>query len=144
AQAQGALKDSEQQKVVTTQENNTTVIKIEPTNPEVVYVPSYNPTVVYGAWPYPAYPPVYMPPPYGYGIGAGVATGLAFGVGVAATSAMWGGFAWGHHDVDINVNRYNSVNSNRQLNRNQTSWTRNNQNRISSARGNTRYNQTLN
>ena len=34
-------------------ENNTTIIKIEPTNPEVVYVPTYNPTVVYGAWPYP-------------------------------------------------------------------------------------------
>jgi len=32
----------------------TTIIKIEPTNPEVVYVPSYNPTVVYGPWPYPA------------------------------------------------------------------------------------------
>src|SRR6185436_2796162 len=35
----------------------TTIIKIEPSNPEVVYVPTYNPTVVYGAWPYPAYPP---------------------------------------------------------------------------------------
>ena len=41
------------------------MIKIEPTNPEVVYVPTYNPTVVYGAWPYPAYPPyAYYPPGY--------------------------------------------------------------------------------
>ncbi len=34
-----------------------TIITIEPTNPQVVYVPTYNPTVVYGAWPYSAYPP---------------------------------------------------------------------------------------
>jgi hypothetical protein len=63
AQAQGNLKDTKEQKVVETTENNTTVIKIEPTNPEVVYVPTYNPTVVYGAWPYPAYPPYYYYPP---------------------------------------------------------------------------------
>ena len=43
--------------------STTTVIKIEPTNPEVVYVPTYNPTVVYGSWPYPAYPPYYYYPP---------------------------------------------------------------------------------
>ena len=41
----------------------TTVIKIEPAKPEVVYVPTYNPTVVYGAWPYPSYPPYYYYPP---------------------------------------------------------------------------------
>jgi hypothetical protein len=65
AQAQGTLKDTQEQKVVSTTENNTTVIKIEPTNPEVVYVPTYNPTVVYGSWPYPAYPPyAYYPPGY--------------------------------------------------------------------------------
>src|SRR4030095_13166568 len=63
AVSQGSLKDSKEQKVVTTQENNTTIIKIEPTNPEVVYVPTYNPTVVYGAWPYPAYPPDSSHPP---------------------------------------------------------------------------------
>ncbi|HAJ4384088.1 TPA: DUF3300 domain-containing protein, partial [Escherichia coli] len=28
-----------------------TVIKIEPADPQVVYVPSYNPSTVYGAWP---------------------------------------------------------------------------------------------
>ena len=70
AVAQGNLKDSKEQKVTTTTENNQTVIKIEPTNPEVVYVPTYNPTVVYGTWPYPAYPPYYYPPP-GYVAGGG-------------------------------------------------------------------------
>src|SRR5688572_12971295 len=68
AVAQGTLKDSNEQKVVTETQSTTTIIRIEPANPEVVYVPTYNPTVVYGAWPYPAYPPYYWyPPGYGYG-----------------------------------------------------------------------------
>ncbi len=106
AQAQGALKDSEQQKVVTTQENNTTVIKIEPTNPEVVYVPTYNPTVVYGAWPYPAYPPYYYYPP-GYVAGGAL---LGFTAGVIVGGALWGNCNWGRGDVNVNVNRYNNFN----------------------------------
>ena len=57
AASEGNLKDSKEQKVITEKVESTTIIKIEPTNPEVVYVPTYNPTVVYGAWPYPAYPP---------------------------------------------------------------------------------------
>ncbi len=106
ASAQGALKDTKEQKVITTQENNTTVIKIEPTNPEVVYVPSYNPTVVYGAWPYPAYPPYYWYPP-GYVAGGAL---LGFTAGVIVGGALWGGVGWGRGDVDINVNRYNNFN----------------------------------
>ena len=106
AQAQGSLKDSEEQKVVTTQENNTTVIKIEPTNPEVVYVPTYNPTVVYGAWPYPAYPPYYYYPP-GYVAGGAL---LGFTAGVIVGGALWGNCNWGRGDVNINVNRYNNFN----------------------------------
>ena len=53
ASAQGNLKESKEQKVITEQVAQQTVIKIEPADPQVVYVPSYNPTVVYGAWPYP-------------------------------------------------------------------------------------------
>jgi hypothetical protein len=63
ALAEGNLKSGKEQKITTDQEAGTTVIKIEPTNPEVVYVPVYNPTVVYGVWPYPAYPPYYYYPP---------------------------------------------------------------------------------
>ncbi len=106
AQAQGSLKDSEQQKVVTAQENNTTVIKIEPANPEVVYVPTYNPTVVYGAWPYPSYPPYYYYPP-GYVAGGAL---LGFTAGVIVGGALWGNCNWGRGDVNINVNRYNNFN----------------------------------
>jgi hypothetical protein len=143
AQDAGQLKSDEHQQVAVEQvAPEQTVIRIEPTQAGVVYVPSYNPQVVYGAWPYPAYPPTYLPPPYGYGIAAGVATGLAFGVGVGVTRALWGGFNWGHHDVNINTNRYNNINTNRQLSANQNSWRRNNQARINNARANTGYRQT--
>ena len=108
AQAAGNLKTNEQQKVVVEQ----STIQIVPANPQVVYVPTYNPTVVYGAWPYPAYPPVYVPPPPGYAVASGLAAGLAFGAGVAVANSLWGGFNWNTHDVNINVNRYNNINVN--------------------------------
>jgi len=41
-------------------------IMIEPVTPNVVYVPFYNPADAYGVWPYPDYPPAYIPPPVGY------------------------------------------------------------------------------
>ena len=131
AQKTGSLKSSEQQKVIVEQAPQTqqTVIAIEPTNPQVVYVPAYNPAVVYGVWPYPAYPPYFYPPPAYYYPGAALATGIAFGVGVAATAALWGNCNWGRGDVDINVNRFNSVNVNRQLNASQTSFQHNAANR---------------
>jgi Protein of unknown function (DUF3300) len=104
AQANDSLKTNEQQKVVV--ENN--YITIEPANPQVIYVPTYQPTVVYGAWPYPAYPPYY--PPYWATPGAAFVRGVAWGAGVAAGAALWGGFNWNHGDVNINVNRYNNFN----------------------------------
>ena len=138
AQKAGNLKSNEQQKIVTkevpveapaqstastqpaaTTTTNTTVIEIQPSNPETVYVPAYNPTTVYGTWAYPSYPPPYWPPsPYyypGYVPGAALMTGIAFGIGVAAIGSCWGGFGWGHGDVDINVNKYNSINRNNQI-----------------------------
>lgn len=41
-------------------------IMIEPASPDIVYVPLYNPADAYGVWPYPDYPPAYIPPPVGY------------------------------------------------------------------------------
>ncbi len=78
----GNLKTTEQQ--VVTQEPEK-IIVIEQASPQVVYVPSYSPTVVYGAWSYPTYyyPPMYAPPPAGYGL-------MAFGVGMAVGAAFWG------------------------------------------------------
>lgn len=133
AEKAGNLKSNEQQKVVVeaVPSTQTTVIKIEPTNPQVVYVPAYNPTVVYGAWAYPAYPPYYWPPPPGYGFATGVMTGIGFGVGIAITNSLWGGCNWGHGDVDINVNRYNNINVNQRIegSDNRAAWNHNASNR---------------
>jgi len=131
AQKAGSLKSSEQQKVIVEQapQSQQTIISIEPANPQVVYVPAYNPTVVYGVWPYPAYPPYYYAPPAYYYPGAALATGIAFGVGVAATAALWSNADWRSGNVNVNVNRYNSVNVNRQLNASQTNFQHNAANR---------------
>src|SRR6516225_7599669 len=87
-------------------------ISIAPADPQVVYVPSYDPGTAYGAWPYPSYPPYAFPPPVGYGVAAGLATGLAFGAGVAVAGSLWGWGRpnWGGGSVNINTNRFNSIN----------------------------------
>jgi len=106
AQAAGNLKSGKEQGVSSEQQSGTTIIKIEPADPQVVYVPTYNPTVVYGAWPYPAYPPYYYYPP-GYVAGTAI---FSFAVGVAVGNAMWGHCNWHGGNVNINVNRYNNFN----------------------------------
>ncbi len=112
------------------------VIVIEPAQPQVVYVPAYNPAVVYGPWWYPSYPPYYYPPPPGYWFSRTVATGIAWGVGIGISNALWGGFDWGRGDVNINVNRYNNINVNRKIdvNSNRVNW-----NHDPKQRGNTPY-----
>ncbi|MDR3472931.1 MAG: DUF3300 domain-containing protein, partial [Devosia sp.] len=111
AQAAGYLQSTDQQQVVV----DNSVISIEPANPQVVYVPVYSPTVVYGAWAYPAYPPVYIPPPPGYVVGNAFLSGLAFATGVAVVGSLWGWArpSWGGHNVNINTNYYNHINVNR-------------------------------
>ena len=100
-------------------------IIIEAADPEVVYVPSYNPTEVYGSWDYPAYPPPYYPPsPYWYP-GSALMTGLAWGTGIAIAGSLWGDMDWGGDDIDIDVDRYNSINTNRQINRGDNNWQHN-------------------
>src|ERR1051325_7863653 len=97
AQASGNLKTTKEQTIIVEEK----VIKIEPSNPQVVYVPSYTPTVVYGAWPYPAYPPYYYYPP---GYMAGSAFWFAAGVGMGmAWGYAWGNANWGGGDVDVDV-----------------------------------------
>ena len=113
----GNLKSGKEQNVTKAQEGGTTVIKIEPTNPETVYVPTYGPSV-YGPWPYPSYPPYYYGYP-GYVPGAAFVT-FAFGAAVGA--ALWGGCNWGHGDVNINTNRYNNFNK---TNINSGNWNHN-------------------
>ena len=100
-------------------------IIIESADPQVVYVPSYNPNVVYGTWPNPSYPPAYYPPPPGYYFGGALATGLAFAAGVTIVDSIWGDCDWDNDDLDIDVDRYNNINSNRQINANQNNWQHN-------------------
>jgi Protein of unknown function (DUF3300) len=115
AQTAGNLKSTEQQKVIVEQAEppqQQTIIRIEPANSEIVYVPTYNPTIVYGAWPYPAYPPYYYYPPY-YPVGYFAATAaIAFGLGMLAGGAIWGGCNWGRGDIDVDVNRQNNFSRN--------------------------------
>ncbi|MFJ3462785.1 DUF3300 domain-containing protein [Achromobacter spanius] len=139
AQKAGNLKSTPQQTVKTTTANEKTVVVIEPADPQVVYVPSYNPTVVYGAWAYPSYPPYYYPPPPGSVFATSLVAGIGFGIGVAAINSMWGDADWGRGDVDIDVNRYNNINVNNRIDRdnidnNRSTWQHNAANR-----GNTPY-----
>jgi len=127
AQKAGNLKSSEQVKVSTqaapppeqaaapASAPAPQVIVIEQTQPQIVYVPTYNPTTVYGPWLWPSYPPYYYPYPPGYWWSRPIATGIAWGVGIGVSNALWGGFNWGRGDVDINVNRYNNINVNNKL-----------------------------
>jgi len=127
----GNLSTSSQQTVTEDTSAQQTIIKIESADPQVIYVPTYNPTIVYGTWWWPAYPPYYWPPPPGYGFAVGIASGIGFGIGIAITNSIWGGFDWHHHDVNINVNRYNNINVNRKLDvtQNNVSWKHNSINR---------------
>jgi hypothetical protein len=117
----GNLKSSKEQTVSKAQEGGTTVIKIEPTNPQTVYVPTYSPAV-YGTWPYPAYPPYYYPYPPGAGL-------FAFTAGVIVGSALWGGCAWGRGDVTINHNVQNNFTRNSSGQGGSGNWQHNPENR---------------
>ena len=117
AQESGNLKSNEQQNVSVEPapagaQATQTIVRIEPANPEVIYVPAYNPTVVYGTWSYPSYPPYYWPPAPAYYPGAALATGLAWGVGLAAAGAIFGNCNWGGGDVNINVNKAANIDRN--------------------------------
>jgi hypothetical protein len=116
--------NSTKEQVVKVEKETQTII-IQPTNPQVVYVPAYNPTIVYGTWWYPAYPPYYYHPP-GYVAGAAAFSFFA-GVAVGAAWSGWGGWGcgWGHHDVNINVERYNNFTRNNYVNANRYEMNRN-------------------
>jgi len=134
AQEEGNLETTEQQKVIVETPSSTeTVIIIEPADPQIVYVPAYNPTIIYGAWWWPRYTPWYYRP-VGYGFGSAVVRGIGFGIGIGITNALWGGCHWGrgHGSIDINVNRYNNININRNrldVNNKTTNWKHNADNR---------------
>jgi hypothetical protein len=114
----GNLKTTPQQTVTSQGTGSDRTIVIAPANPEVIYVPAYNPSWAYGPWPYAAYPPIYYPPPPNYGYGAVLATGLVFGLGIAASSAMYSNWNWGHSNSYVNVNVNRAVNIDNNFDRN--------------------------
>ncbi|PJX41701.1 MULTISPECIES: DUF3300 domain-containing protein [unclassified Klebsiella] len=166
AQQTGTLKSTPQQKVIvtaaapaptTTAKSNTVststttaaapaptqVIKIEPTDPQVVYVPNYNPASVYGTWPNSAYPPVYLPPPPGEQFTDSFVKGFGYSLGVATTWALFSSIDWDdddyhHHDddyhrgdyshngdnININVNNFNHI-TGQNLPGNRVNWQHN-------------------
>lgn len=93
AQANGALKTTDQQKVVV----EGGAVYIESPDPEVVYVPYYQPSVVYVDDPYDDWAAGVI------GFGAGVVVGAIW----ADLDCDWhhGCIGWGHGDVDIDINR---------------------------------------
>jgi hypothetical protein len=109
AETVGHLKSTDQQKVSrsskTVGSTTTSVITIEPTNPDYLYVPIYDPRVCYGDWPYPAYEPFYWYP-YGF-TGSGI---VAFAGAIAIGSALWGRVDWWRDRVGINTSRFNQFN----------------------------------
>lgn len=112
----GNLKSGKEQTVTTQGAGADRMYVIEPAQPEVVYVPSYNPNDVYGQWASPAYPPTYFPPPAGYGYGSALVRGLLFGAGIAATSALFGGWNWGRGNSYVNLNVNRAINIDRTFN----------------------------
>ncbi len=91
------------------------IITIAPAQPDRVYVPVYDPGVVFGPWPWPSYPPVFYPPPPAWGLGNALLTGMAFAGGAAIVGSLWGWArpGWGRGNIDIDVNRVNNINVNR-------------------------------
>ena len=115
AQAAGNLKSTPQQTVSTQSSGGQNAIVIAPANPETVYVPYYNPNWAYGQWPYPSYPPAYYPPSPMYGYGSALLSGMMFGLGVAATASLFGGWHWGWNGSGWGGS-YSTVNVNRAVN----------------------------
>lgn len=135
AKDEGNLENTNEQTVKVEDDSGQQIIVIESTNPSVVYVPTYNPTVIYGAWWWPSYTPYYYRP-VGYGFGAGVVTGIGFGIGIGITNALWGNCNWRNNRVDIDVNRYNNINIDRNkldASGNRSTWQHNASNRTTAA-----------
>lgn len=162
AQQTGSLKSTPQQKVTTANASApassaaassssagsqaapapTQIIKIESTDPNVVYVPTYNPSTVYGSWPNTAYPPVYLPPPPGEQFTDSFVKGFGYSLGVATTWALFSSIDWDHDDdyhhdndynrgyshngdnININVNNFNHI-TGQNLPGNRTGWQHN-------------------
>ena len=107
----GNLQSNEQVRVV----RQETVLMLEQAYPQVAYVPYYDPLVIYGAWWWPALPPVHWEPWAGFRPRPGFSNGFFHGAGVSVRpDLLFGGFDWPRRQVcvvNINNNDYNSNNA---------------------------------
>ena len=103
--------------VVTAPPPPTQIIVIAPANPQVVFVPIFNPLWAFGPWWHPAFPPFFFPPPprWGWGWSSAARVGFWWGAGIGVSNALWGGVDWRRRDVNINVNRWNTINVNHRI-----------------------------
>ena len=103
--------------VVTAPPPPTQIIVIAPANPRVVFVPIFNPLWAFGPWWHPAFPPFFFPPPprWGWGWSSAARAGFWWGVGIGVSNSLWGGVDWRQRDVNINVNRWNTINVNHRI-----------------------------
>lgn len=116
AEAAGNLLSSDQMRVG----REGDYITIDPPAPQIVYVPYYDPTVVYGAWWWPAYPPVYWAPP-AYYAGPAYRPGFYWGSGIAISATFFFGHTdWRHRRVTVVNNQVNNVTVNRTVVNNRT------------------------
>ncbi len=97
----------------------TQIITIVPASPQVVFVPVYSPVWVFGPWWHPAFPPFFYPPPprwgWGWRWGTSVHVGIWWGPRIHVSNSLWGGVSWHRRDVNINVNRWNTINVNHRI-----------------------------
>jgi len=112
AQEAGNLKSNEQQVVIVEPPTSTgtTIVRIEPADPQVIYVPTYDPAVVYGGWAYPQYPYYYWPPYPGYYPPYGGAIG--FGIGLIAAAAIFGDCDWDNGGAHVDHHKAKNVDRN--------------------------------
>jgi Protein of unknown function (DUF3300) len=99
AQQSGRLQSTPQQTVTTQNQGGQSAIQIAPTDPQMIYPPVYDPYAVWGAPAYGAYPSLWYPPAWGFGLLGGIAR-IAFAPaiflgGLFSGLLGFGGWGWG-------------------------------------------------
>jgi uncharacterized membrane protein YgcG len=92
ARANGKLTTTPQQVVTMANQDGQSAIEIQPADPQVVYVPVYQPAYVWGPPAWGAYPDLWYPEGFGFGLGFG--PGIFIG-GLFPGWGGWGGWGWG-------------------------------------------------
>ena len=105
AEAAGSLRSTPHEAVG----SDGAAVTITPVDQYAVYVPMYNPATAYGAWPWPAYPPVSLPPPpdFAYDNSAFEDQGLLWwDVPIIVPLWGWCEFRWRDHRIDRRPGRF--------------------------------------